>query len=295
MVRRYRKPYRIKKRRSALKSSLKFFKSRFFWLFVSILFFFGAVSYFSVFASFFQIKEIQISGNQKIQTGDVKDFIDQKINKKVIVPTKSTFLINLKKINNSFTENFPQAKEIKIKRKFPSTLIAQVQERSGIGVWCQEVHLNNEDKIPIERCFFIDETGVIFEELYSGKENYRLKIRSKDGEEIKLGDKKVESDQIALILKIQENLTNDLKIVNTEFSLEGENRINVKTPEGWEIYFNSKEDLNWQITKLKEALDKEVTQERRSSLEYIDVRFGNFAPFKYKGKVLQPSEVQPAP
>ena len=284
MTRRYRKPYRVRKRRSALKSSFKVLKSRFFWLFVLVLFFLGAVSYFSVFASFFQVKDIQISGNQKIQTKDVKDFIDQKINKRLIVPTRSTFLINLKKVNNSFADNFPQAKEIKIKRKLPSTLIAQIQERSGIGVWCKEVHLNDkEDQSLIERCFLIDETGVVFEELYSGKENYRLKIRSKDGEEIKLGDKKIESDQMGLILKIQENLANNFKIINTEFILEGENRINVKTPEGWEIYFNSKEDLNWQLTKLKEALDKEITQERRSNLEYIDVRFGNFAPFKYRG------------
>lgn len=281
MVRRYRKPYRIKKKRSLGRFFLKVLKSRFFWLLFLILLFVGAVSWAVFFASFFQIKEIRVSGNQKIQTEDIKNFLDQKISQRFLFfPTKSTFLINSNKVNNDFRENFPQAKEIKIKIKFPDILIAQVKERIEIGIWCQNLESEESLIIQDEQCFLIDETGVIFEVIE--KESYNLKIKSQEEKNREVWEKILENKQMTSILKIQESLKNDLKIGTQEFILQGADRINTKTAEGWEIYFNLKEDLDWQLTKLKAALEKEVPKERRGDLEYIDLRFGNFAPFKYK-------------
>ena len=50
--------------------------------------------------------------------------------------------------------------------------------------------------------------------------------------------------------------------------------------EGWEIYFTQEEDRSWQETKLREVLEKQIPQEKRSRLQYIDVRFGNQAYVK---------------
>ena len=288
MIRRYRKPYRIKNKRSFSRLFLKVLKSRFFWLFFLILFSVGAVSYTVFFNSFFQIKEIRVSGNQKIQTEDIKNFLDQKISQRFLFfPTKSIFLINSNKVNNDFRENFPQAKEVKIKIKLPDILIAQVKERIEIGIWCQNLKfLDDEESLIIqdEKCFLIDGAGVIFEVLDLGKEkeSYNLKIKSQEEKNREFGEQVVENKQMTSILKIQESLKNDLKIDTQEFILQGPDRINTKTREGWEIYFNLKEDLDWQLTKLKAALEKEVPKEKRGDLEYIDLRFGNFAPLKYK-------------
>jgi len=72
----------------------------------------------------------------------------------------------------------------------------------------------------------------------------------------------------------------NLKIL--EVSIISEERLNAKTSEGWEIYFNLEGDINWQLTKLGAVLEKEIPPEKRENLEYIDLRFGNFAPFKYR-------------
>jgi len=61
-----------------------------------------------------------------------------------------------------------------------------------------------------------------------------------------------------------------------------QDRINVQTEQGWKIYFNPQEDISWQITKLSSVLEKEIPPEDRENLEYIELRFGNLAPFKYK-------------
>ena len=50
--------------------------------------------------------------------------------------------------------------------------------------------------------------------------------------------------------------------------------------EGWEIYFTQEEDRSWQETKLREVLEKQIPPEKRSRLQYIDVRFGNQAYVK---------------
>jgi len=67
-----------------------------------------------------------------------------------------------------------------------------------------------------------------------------------------------------------------------ELLIVSEARFEAKTLEGFQIYFNFQEDLDWQLTKLKAVLEEEISQERRKNLEYIDVRFGNFAPYKYR-------------
>ena len=52
-----------------------------------------------------------------------------------------------------------------------------------------------------------------------------------------------------------------------------EERLNVKTSEGWEIYFNTADDLDWQVQELALVLEKQITPEKRRNLEYIDLRF----------------------
>jgi len=54
---------------------------------------------------------------------------------------------------------------------------------------------------------------------------------------------------------------------------------------GWEIYFNlqkDQKDIDWQLVKLRAVLEEKIPSENRKDLEYIELRFGNFAPYKYK-------------
>lgn len=259
----YRRPHRIKRRKSI-------FSNRFFWITLLILIFLGTISYFLIFSSIFQVKEIQISGNKKIQTQDFENLIREKINQKLLLfSTRSIFLINSEKIVNSILEKFPQAKEVKLKRKLPATLIIEIKERTAVGIFCQN-----------EKCFFLDGAGVIFEE---GPQNHELVMKFQDKiEPISFGLKIIEEDQLQAILEIQERLKTDLKIISKEYIILKDERINVRTAEDWEIYFDLKSNIEWQLTKLKLVLEKEIPSENRGNLEYIDLRFGNFAPYKYK-------------
>ena len=91
----------------------------------------------------------------------------------------------------------------------------------------------------------------------------------------------MEEELISKILKISSELEN-LKVQILEANLVSDERINLKTSEDWEIYFDPQKDMNWQLTKLKVDLENLIPFERRKDLEYIELRFGDSAPFKYK-------------
>ena len=52
-----------------------------------------------------------------------------------------------------------------------------------------------------------------------------------------------------------------------------EQRLNVKTVSGWEVYFNLKGDIDWQITELKTILENKIPPKNWRNLDYIDLRF----------------------
>jgi len=263
MKKSFRKSYRIKKKKSI-------FRNRFFWIAILVLIIFGGIFYLVCFSSIFQIKDTRISGNQKIQTQDIENLIKERINQKLLFfPTKSIFLINSNEIVESLLEKFLQINQVNLERRLPATLIVEIQERVSLGVWCQN-----------ENCLLIDKTGVIFGES-SPDSQLVIKFQGREAA-YSLGQGVIEENLLRAILEIQEKLKTNLKIDAKEFVVPDGERINAKTSEDWEIYFNPTADINWQLTKLSLVLEKKIPPERRVDLEYIDLRFGNFAPYKYK-------------
>ena len=88
----------------------------------------------------------------------------------------------------------------------------------------------------------------------------------------KLGENVISKDTLDKILKINENLEKKLEINPEKFILK-DNRLDVKTTEGWEIYFDLLGDINLALTKLHLLLEKEISPEARKDLQYIDLRF----------------------
>jgi cell division protein FtsQ len=264
-MRKYRKPYRVKKKKSI-------FKNRFFWLGILILLIFGGIFYLICFSSPFQIKEIQITGNEKTNTDNLNNLIKDKLSQKILFLTsKSIFLVNFGEIKKEISKNFPPIDEIILKRKFPAKIIVQIEERKPIAVFNQE-----------DLYFFLDKEGIIFENTLADGQLIKIKKEVKD-KELKVGDRVLEKELISAILEIESKLENNLKGPIEEVLVVSDERINLKTSEGWEIYLNPKGDVDWQLTKLSEVLEKEIPLEKRGNLQYIELRFGNFAPYKYRG------------
>jgi cell division protein FtsQ len=263
MARIYRKPHRVKRKKP-------FYKNKFFLVFILVLIILGISFYIFSFAPFFQIKEIQIYGEKTIPANDLKTALNEKIEKRIFsFLSKSIFLINPKKIESEFLQKYPKISKIEIKRKLPSTLILNIQEREPVAIFLVD-----------DKKFFVDSTGIIFEEAQS-EDNF-LKIRTSDVfSNIELGRKVITKELMAFILDAKEKIQQNFQLKIEEAFIVSEERINLKTSEGWFLYLNS-ENLDWQLRKLKTVLEKEIPKEKRTLLEYIDTRFGNFASYKFK-------------
>jgi len=262
----YRKPYRVKKKRPI-------YKNRFFWLGILFLIFVSSVFYFLFFFNFFQVKNINIEGVNKVPTDSVRFLAESKLENKILFfSTKSIFLINSGDIKGNILSDFPQISKVEVRRKLPDIIDIKISERVGQAAWCRD-----------EKCFSLDNEGVIFEEIFDIASN-TVKIRGGAGDkpDLKLGDKITDKEKLNQIFYLESKLKDRLKISLVEIYIISDERLNVKTTEGWDIYFNSKEDLNWQMDKLSAVLDKEIPLEKREKLEYVELRFGNLSSYKYR-------------
>lgn len=255
----------MKRKKRRIKSKKPFWKKKLFWLFVFIFLVFDGFFYLFIFSEIFQIKEIKITGNDRVASETLEQIIKSGIDKKIVFPTKAIFLADLEKIENEIQDKFPEIKRVQLKRKFPNTLILVVEARNSFMVLCQ-----NETN-----CFKVDEEGFVFERTEKGVE-FSVFVPEK---QIVLGEQVIAGDCLASIKQIQKSLQQDLKIEAKEFWFL-EDRFNVKTSDGYELYFDLKTDVLGQIFNLSQLLKEKVSLQELEKLEYIDLRFGNRVYFR---------------
>ncbi|MDP2967013.1 MAG: FtsQ-type POTRA domain-containing protein [bacterium] len=281
MVRGYRKPHRFKKRKPI-------YRNRFFWLAILILFFFSSFFYFLFFTEFFQVKKINIVGLEQVPEEQLNLSIKDKLETKILFfPTRNIFLVDLNKIKEDILKKFHRIAKIEISRNFPDSLNVLVTERKIIATFCQEGEEDKSSSSPSAfareaNCFAVDEEGIIFEEKPIDRIIQPLIKALISADEISLGKKVIEKEDLISILEINSQLKEDLNILVKEFIISSKEKLIVLTSEGWELYFNLRSDVKWQLAKLKALLEEKIPEEQRKDLEYIELRFGNFANPKYK-------------
>jgi len=256
---------RIKRKR--IRRKKQFWKNKMFWLFVFIFLAADGLFYTFVFSEVFQIKEIKINQNNIVSQESLQETIKSGIEKKIIFPTKAIFLADIGKIEKEILHKFPKIGKAEIKRQFPNTLTLVVEARHGFLIFCGDNRA----------CFNVDEYGIAFERT---EQDIRASVLISG--EIVLGEKVIASESsrhLESIKQIQIGLQQDLKIEIKEFSLL-ENRLNVKTSNGYYIYFDLDKNVLDQIFNLNQVLKEKIPLENRGNLQYIDLRFGNRVFYK---------------
>lgn len=259
----FRRPYRIKKRKSI-------FKNFYFWFSILILFFASCGIYFLFFSDFFSVKKIVISGEKRVNKEEIELFINNSLERKILIfQTRNIFLIDLDQIKSKILERFTEIDNLEFKRKFPDTLNMKIHERKEIAKFCQN-----------DNCFLVDEKGIIFKEIASEIQLLKIENEALKGD-LKLGEKIFDKELITKILEVEKKLK-DLKVGCEKVLIVSEDNLHFKTNENWEIFVDAQKDIDWQMTKLSVSLKEAIPKEKRNNLEYIDLRFGNFAYPKYK-------------
>jgi len=289
---RYKIHKRLKPKRSLLK---KILKNRFFWFGVLGFLMIGGVLYGIFFTPFFQIEHIKISGNVKVPEESLRESAQTHLARKFLFLEMEHFMLaDTSAVAEEMKAVFPEIDSIVLRREFPDSFHIIVRERQGVALWCQqrsytvEVEDGEELEKAVRECFALDARGVIFEK----KELEREVIISEEGKHAALGERVIDVELLAKILRFQQQLDSftlfqEVGLRVSTLAVVSKERVDAKISdlsgrEGWEIYLNPTEDINWQITKVRLVLEQEISSAKRPSLEYIDLRFGDQAYIKYR-------------
>jgi len=224
--------------------------------------------YLTCFYSFFQVKGVKISGNNKVSSEEIESVVSNNISRKILfLESDSVFLIDLYGIKKKVLNEFVLIKSVSFDRDFPDKLIVSVEERIPLAIF--------EGRNGI---FFIDEDGVIFEEVEEREEWLTIKGNNFQ-ENLYLGLVVISTEEMKKITEAEKGLKK-LEVNPASVEIVNNKRMNFKSSEGWNIYFNLKEDISSQIFNLEVLLKEKISPEVRRNLEYVDLRFGNQLYYK---------------
>lgn len=246
------------------------------WFWIAVLFLAVALIcfYFALFYSGVQVKSITVSGNQKVSSGDIRNFVSEKISHKIFgigslkINSKSILLVDASRLDKEILARFPEIKNVKTSRKFMQALDIKANERLPFAVFC----LTSAAQADSGSCYFIDESGMAYRQ-YDGTEPDILIVRQSNSSDVSIGKKAVEQNMIDLLSKAKKNLQDKFGIALKSALVTGSIRLNVITSENWKIYFDlaPDSDTDSQIAKMDLLLNGGISDTVRKNLRYINL------------------------
>jgi len=253
----------------------------FFWyLALAVVLLISAI-YFTLFFKKIQVNNINIAGNVQIATNDIKKLVNLDSEIRLIdlfgwkVSTKSMLLVNTGAISQHILAEYPKIGSAQVKKSWPETISVLVKERTPTAVFCAFL-----SEISGEKCFLMDASGIIYEEIYDIPADMAIVRQDLSKSDISTGENVVNSKVIAFISEIDKNLKSNFDIDVMDALVTNPLRLNIQTSEDWQIYFNLEADASAQITRMNSLLNDEIAPEQRRGLQYIDLRFKDRAYYK---------------
>jgi len=230
-------------------------------------------AYLILFFPKFQVKNIQISGNQNVATADIENTA-QNASKTTLLHlgalkmiTGSIFLASANSVADELLKQFPYIQTVQVQKNLPQTIDIKVQERSPYAVFCQDVN-----------CFLLDIHGVIFHSLSNTPQDMMIVTNSANNQMPILGHVVVTPQIMNSISKIQEDLKNNFQISVTSVSVS--DTLIFTTSEHWQLYIDPTSDINLQIVKLNALLNQQIKPADRKNLQYIYLQYKDRAYYK---------------
>lgn len=238
-----------------------------------------------------QITDIKIGGTKVLTEEEIREHAGKVLegNYFFVFPKRSILLAPQNTILGQLKQSFPRIGTISITKKYPRTLIISLQERELWGIFCvqsaDQRGLNassadlrgNEDD-----CVYIDKTGFAFERAPTSVGSLIKKIKI-DEAKLVLASYAVESDLMNDILRLSGRVEDQIKssVVSYELFSQIPREVRMTVAEGFTLYLNRDDDIENALRVLKLVLDEEI-KDRRSELDYVDLRFGNKVFYKFR-------------
>lgn len=238
-----------------------------------ILFFFAYISR----LPHLNITEIQIIDNKFIDGEEAQNVIWGEMAGKYIwlFPKTNVFFYPQNKIKDSLQNKLGRIENVDLSIKNNNILLVSLDEREAKYTWCGDTPTPEGEK---EKCYFLDKVGYIFEEAphFSGEVYFKFfGIPSESYFQKEYFEKLVLFKDTLITLKLKPTFLYVNKEKEVEVYLSKTNLSKYEP----KIIFNLNSDILNIIENITAALDTEPLKtdikNKYSSLQYIDLRFGN--------------------
>jgi cell division septal protein FtsQ len=275
--RRNPKTYSAVPRRSGDKAALGVVRFLYWML---LIIFLGVCVYLFLFSPLLEIDTISVQGNESVSSEEIINKANQELDGKYFkyFSKRNYFIEKNSNLSNLLKNNFNRLGSVEIEKKFPRTLVIRVDERQAELVWCSA-----------GVCYLIDQDGLAYSSANGTDEELRnnnfLTIIDDSARPVDIEKTSISPELMNYIKNINAVVRDDLKIeagsgIHTPSIASGE--IYLQTGEGWVMKLSSQ--ISPEDTKkiIQTVFDKELDQEKRKNLEYLDLRVKNKVYYKYR-------------
>lgn len=274
---------------AAIISGLREHGSHWFWrtvavLVLAVLFFVagGGVSQ----SDRWKVERVDISGAQAVESSAIEAFAREELkgNYYFVYARENSYLFPGREIEQGLLEMFPRLASARAEPIAPHAIAIKVSERKPYALWCGTAHL--ETWFPSEPCWFIDDTGFVFDRAPIFSDGvyvayYSTLEGARDGDVLRAH---IPASRFALMHDLMRALAREgNETLRIEAKPEGEMTLTMKKSTSYPVLagveLRFKDAMNAEaITKnLLAALPVQFPDGTtpKKKLLYIDMRFGN--------------------
>ena len=231
----------------------------------------GFILYFLFFSGLLEIKEISVSGIDKVGNKEFHDKLNKRLNFKwlgLLERQKNVLFFNSDAFKAEVFAAFPEIKEISINKKPPHTLNIDVTERTTAGIWCF-----------ISSCKYFDKEGITWGEAAKSSGFLILAV-----DDLRPGPQSIDLKLLSNVMLISEQLKkNDIFV--SKFTIP-ENFIgdfDAATSRGYGLLFSTGSDIKSQLEVLEIFLAEkngDLPPAGGFKPQYIDLRINGRVYYK---------------
>ncbi|HTE48812.1 MAG TPA: hypothetical protein VK675_02830 [Candidatus Paceibacterota bacterium] len=238
------------------------------------------------------IADVEIVGNKVVDSETIKTTVKNEIygNYLWFFPKTDIFFFPKNSIIEALNNRIPRLDGINLTVKDNKILEISVSEREAKYLWCgaTPVELKSDSK---PKCYFLDKNGYIFDEApyFSGDVYFTFYGAIDFKEDVPLGLNFLPANFGKLVTLIE--MLQSMKLVPVALYLQENGDIKIflsgkSTLSGPDLIFRLDSDLSAIVENLETALTTEPLQsnfkKKYSSLEYIDLRYGNKVYYRFR-------------
>lgn len=249
-----------------IKTGRRFGFKKIFYLFI-FLCIIGGIIYFVFFSNFFSVKKIIIVNNKNVTQKEVEDILFPILSENFF--SRNIIFFDAVDASNMLHEKNDKIRTAAIKKKWPQTLEVNLEERSTEIIW-QTQNIN----------YGIDKDGIVYLENVNPAGASIVVDRS--NVPVKLNSKIVLPKFVAFIKILVDKLPQKTGLTIAGLSINETTReLEVKTGQGFIVYFDTMRSPEAQIDNLIKVIDKvKASQKGKLYLEYVDLRLENKLYYK---------------